>query len=49
MANNKGVKSRLGHEWSRIVTTRDHPDSIHLFSKEKTKRNRNSKKLRKTD
>ncbi len=36
-ANNEGVKSRFGHGWSRIVTTRDHPDSIHLFSEEKRK------------
>ncbi len=44
MANNKGVKTRLGHEWSQIVTIRDHHDNIHLFSEEKTKRSRNSEK-----
>jgi len=31
------VETKFGHEWSRIVTTRDHPDKIHLFSKEKIK------------
>ena len=33
-----------GHGWARIMTTRDHPDSIHLFSKEKRKGSRNSEK-----
>ena len=37
-ANNEGVKSRFGHGWSRIVTTLDHPDSIHLFSEKNEKK-----------
>ena len=43
------MKSRFGHEWSRIVTTRDHSDSTHLFSKEKRKETEILKKLLKTD
>ena len=30
--------------WSRMVTNCDHPDSIHLFSKEKRKGSRNLEK-----
>ncbi|APD89537.1 hypothetical protein BM524_06870 [Alteromonas mediterranea] len=43
------MKWQLGHEWSRIVTTRDHSDSTHLFSKEKRKETQIMKKLLKTD